>query len=493
MGWQSSQEAYQLYFGDIHRHSAVSDGMGQPEEHFRAARDIGRLDFYALTDHARLTLDPTANRAYMTELVGPRGTTEGATLDNLTNILEIHTVHPEEWEALKRIVRRYYEPRHFVTFLAYEWSCPRYGDHNVYYREDDGDLILPDALPDLYAALEDLPALIIPHHTGYAVGRRGKSWNHHHPRLERLVEVFSHHGSSECTENNPYPLRNIGMGENVAGSSVRDALMRGYYLGLTGGGDAHSPDQAFVLTGVYAPELTRDAIFDALWARRTFATTGSRIRLYFAMDDQLMGSIYSTDTPPTIQIGISGTAPLDWVEVIRNGEVMKRWAEIEGDQVAFTHVDRDTPIRPDNFYYLRVRQRDGAMAWSSPIWVTFLPELEAVRGYLYWVPDQACTLQVEEEQSNGGVEVTLRCINDHPKRTPIFDIEFGIQTVPPSEAVPLTSTQATRLEPGTAMEARFQTSRSSGAEEESTSWISYRTIDDDVRTVLRRFPTARLS
>jgi len=485
---QPSHTDLEVFYGDIHRHSAVSDGIGQAEQHFRAASESGQIEFYALTDHAILTVDPTSNRAYMTELTGPKGTTEGVTLDQLGNILEIHRVHPTDWENLKRLVRRYNDPGRFVTLLGYEWSCPRYGDHNVYYREDDGELFVPDALPDLYDALEDQPVLVIPHHTGYAIGRRGKNWSFHHPRLQRLVEVISHHGSSECTHDNFFPLRNIGMGGNVSGSSVRDALARGYHLGLIGGGDAHAPDQSFVLTGVYAGGLGREAIFDALWARRTFATTGPRIQLFFAMDDQLMGSIYSTDTDPTIQISVSGTDKLEWVEVVRNGEVMHRWSEIEGRDFDINHVDRSAPIRPDNYYYVRVRQKDGAMAWSSPIWVTFLPELEAVRGYLYWIPDQECLFLVEEPGDNDD-EVLLRCVNNHPARNLVYDVEFGIDAHPADRVIPLSRTHMERLNPGEVVQARFQVTQSSDGDKPTTYFVSYRTINDDVRKVLRHLPT----
>ena len=34
----------------------------------------------------------------------------------------------------------------------------------------------------------------------------------------------------------------------------------------------------------------------------------------------------------------------------------------------FSYTDRDDP-EPGDYYYLRVRQLDGAVAWSSPFWV----------------------------------------------------------------------------------------------------------------------------
>ena len=38
-------------WADLHGHSGLSDGTGTPEDYFRYARDVARLDVVALTDH----------------------------------------------------------------------------------------------------------------------------------------------------------------------------------------------------------------------------------------------------------------------------------------------------------------------------------------------------------------------------------------------------------------------------------------------------------
>ena len=42
---------YRLFWGDVHGHSAISDGKGSPGDYFTYARDVARLDFVVLTDH----------------------------------------------------------------------------------------------------------------------------------------------------------------------------------------------------------------------------------------------------------------------------------------------------------------------------------------------------------------------------------------------------------------------------------------------------------
>ena len=43
--------AYRVFFGDIHGHSTLSDGSKTIDECYRAARDLAKLDFCAVTDH----------------------------------------------------------------------------------------------------------------------------------------------------------------------------------------------------------------------------------------------------------------------------------------------------------------------------------------------------------------------------------------------------------------------------------------------------------
>jgi hypothetical protein len=55
------------------------------------------------------------------------------------------------------------------------------------------------------------------------------------------------------------------------------------------------------------------------------------------------------------------------MEVIRNGKVLYR--KDNSGYLAEFQVEDTMPARGTNWYYARVLQRDGQMAWSSPVWV----------------------------------------------------------------------------------------------------------------------------
>jgi hypothetical protein len=103
----------------------------------------------------------------------------------------------ECWEHIQELCRNYEDPGEFIPFLVYEWTNFRYGHHNVYYLEYHQPIRMPPALPQLYESLNNVDALVIPHHGSYPVGVCGKDWDLHDERLSPFVEIYSLHGSSE--------------------------------------------------------------------------------------------------------------------------------------------------------------------------------------------------------------------------------------------------------------------------------------------------------
>jgi hypothetical protein len=124
--------------------------------------------------------------------------------------------------------------------------------------------------------------------------------------------------------------------------------------------------RAYGLTAVYATENSREAIFEALRARRCYAAT-DRIVLDFHINGHRMGEEVRLQEPRHIYVRASGTAPFTQIDLLKNNRTIYRTGEGETD-VAFETSDR-TQIEPGDFYYLRVVQVDGGMAWASPIWV----------------------------------------------------------------------------------------------------------------------------
>jgi hypothetical protein len=172
--------------------------------------------------------------------------------------------------------------------------------------------------------------------------------------------------------------------------SVQDAWRMGWRLGVIGGSDGHNlfADRIQGLTGIYATELTRPALFAALRQRRCYATTGEPIQVDFRVNGHLMGSEISSADGPLVEANVTGTDRLISVEVVKYSNRTYRvtyTAPVEESKSKVWWKDPD--FTSDSFYYLRVTQQvppalaakysgqkenpfPSEMAWSSPVWVT---------------------------------------------------------------------------------------------------------------------------
>jgi len=347
----TAEAGRRILWGDLHGHSAFSDGTGTPADYFRYARDVAALDVCALTDHDHWGMRPLAT-------------------------------HPALWGEIRRQAEISNEPGRFVTILGYEWTNWLHGHRHVLFFENGGDVLssvdpryeTPD---QLWAALRGSNALTFAHHS--AGGPVATNWDYPpDPELEPVTEIVSVHGSSEAPDS-PLPIYSP-----VAGNFVRDVLERGYSLGFIGSGDGHDghPGLSHLagacggLAAILSDDLTREGVLEALRARRVYATNGPRIYLRATLGGREMGSAVVLESEPGDPTGDSATtltalavapAPLDGFDLIRSGRPVER-IPCEGSVIC--RFSRDLPdLAPGGWVYVRAVQEDGGAAWSSPFFI----------------------------------------------------------------------------------------------------------------------------
>jgi len=345
------QPEERIYWGDLHSQTYFSDGLRCPEELYSFARDEAFLDIFALADHSEFLTD-------------------------------------RQWEYFVGVTNDFNESERFVTLVGFEWTCHRYGHRNVYYPGDDGPILrctdsVEGELAHVYAVARENGALVIPHHSANVA--MGVNWElGHDADVERLAEIHSVWGNSERPESagNPYPIL-TNKGEKP-GQHVLDALNMGRVYGFIGGGDIHDgrpgdelhslqtmPPQYCQLRrqgimAVRAGELTRTAIFDALWNRRCYATMNCRMVLEFSVCGSEMGSsVEAEGSGRPVRTYAASEVPITHVEIVRNGE---DWQHVEpNEREALFEIDDAS--RDPAWYYARVTRSDGLIGWSSPVWV----------------------------------------------------------------------------------------------------------------------------
>jgi hypothetical protein len=159
----------------------------------------------------------------------------------------------------------------------------------------------------------------------------------------------------------------------LEGNTVRDALARGYRLGLIGSGDSHDGHPGLVqiaerssggVAGIWAEERTRESVLAALRARRTFATNGPRIVLEASLDGRPMGSQVPAGTRGRLQLQVAAPGELEAVELVTGAGVVSR-QPAEGKRSLA--LESTLPaFESGEWLYVRVLQRDQGAAWSSP-------------------------------------------------------------------------------------------------------------------------------
>ena len=299
---------HELFWGEIHTHTNLSDGNGSPEDNFEIARS--HLDFWAMADHA------------YDQVVFSRDYREMGQSRRLLN---------ERWKDIQELCRAYEEPGKFIPFLAYEWTNFRYGHHNVYYLEYDQPIRMPPTLPQLYESLRDVDAFVIPHHGGYPVGICGKDWDFHDERLSPFVEIYSLHGSSEdATGIRPLLTPGSWMGPGDSGGSVQEGLARGYKLGIMASSDSHGDHPGGYDNGLiaaYAKDLTRLSLWESFRKKRIYAVTGDRIYLDFSINGEPMGSALRCTGKRAINVSIIGWDKIDRVDIIKNNSLLHTFVD----------------------------------------------------------------------------------------------------------------------------------------------------------------------
>jgi len=347
---------YQLYWGDLHSHTQHSwDGVGQ--DAFDYARYTSRLDYYAMTDHAMPLYD---------------GLNSG--------------LNPTLWEDYQAETEHYHAPNEFVTLHAYECSFREpYGHHNVYFRGKAG--VLKDnveiKLPELWKLLKAGDAITIPHHTGKFPG--GVNLKIHDKTYRRNFEMYSGHGLSEIYEPT-HPLSfehsvfTSNSGSLDAPTHIQDAWRQGLHVSAIASSDDHRSQPGlphYGIAAVRATSLTRNDIFQGLYDRYTYATTGSKIIVHFSVNGTRMGAFSSITNKADIELRVHGTGIIAYAEILRwqpgdkTFKVVKRYTSGSMD---LSTTWSDPKAVPGSVYYTRMQQQRPvhgrmAMAWSSPVWL----------------------------------------------------------------------------------------------------------------------------
>jgi hypothetical protein len=286
-----AQDNLKVYFGNLHSHTSYSDGSGTPANAYQHARDIGHLDFMAITEHNHAAAESGAGDrrdgiliATSPELYNGSGT------DSLISAATASTKNGE-----------------FVALYGQEFSTISSGNHvNIFdipnvigVPNGRFDLLLNTYLPANLDSTGQLAIVQLNHPADFddesiEYGADDFSsraqWASTIGKYARLIEVLNGPGTKDET----------GLRAHAMETDYTWYLNTGLKLAPTGDQDNHYltwGDLSDARTAVICESLTKPKLLAALRARHVYATEDKNLRLIFRINDHLMGDVVS---PPAL-------------------------------------------------------------------------------------------------------------------------------------------------------------------------------------------------
>lgn len=395
----------QLYKGQLHSHTSISDGIKWPDDAYKFVKQHTDLDFYAVTEH-ELTFEISTGNDYLTEY-------QDSYSEDYRLLHEQSDEHniDHEFVALPGVEVTWYDKAGHMNLFNTAWFPRTHaigGSGNSWV--EGGNLMYN--LPTVYARLaQDSQAIAQFNHPSKSRHGNFFDFKHYTKEVDKNITLFEYRYSSN------YP--------NIFDYFVQ-ALDKGWHVSPAYSGDEHDGNWGNVgpyATGMWAEQLTRESIYDAMRNRRTYTSADRNFELAFSANGQMMGAILSADTKEIkIHIDLYDPDLHDRIETVviytNEKEMIKEYTNIGSHQ--FT-VDDTLTCRDGDYFFIRVFQEDGDEIVSAPIWIgevtrgtDFAPEI-TINGSLpervQWGDAIAIPEAVAADDSGETPEVRLTVFN----------------------------------------------------------------------------------
>ncbi|MEM8712714.1 MAG: hypothetical protein AAGG01_17320, partial [Planctomycetota bacterium] len=217
-------------------------------------------------------------------------------------------------------------------------------------------------LTDFWAEFGPASTMTIPHATSARPGARfcGDVWQKRDDMRRPVAEIYQ-------------GMRDVSSMEELQ----RAALMTGQKLGFIASSDHMSTRAGYACVwaeGEPGESIDREPIFRALQARRCYGAT-ARIELVVRSGERWMGEDLAPAVDHPIDLEVTGTAPIERVDLWSNGEIVHtlRPSAAKERSTAPSRSLRATwtwpAPAPQSYLFAHVVQQDGNEAWSSPFFV----------------------------------------------------------------------------------------------------------------------------
>ena len=357
---------YQHYFGQLHSHTQYSDGAGPLTDALRYVENLpssANVQFVAFTDHSN----------YFDSSSSPN---EEAALYNASLVKDSDANH--SWKTYKDTIAKFNEdnagsmvaiggfemtwsggPGHINTF-----NTPGIVSRNNKTLNNKTDDAGMKAYYALLSQAEGASSISQFNHPGTTFGNF-KDFNYWDPVIDsRMYMVEVGNGEGAIGAGGYYPSY----------EQYIMALDKGWHLAPTNNQDNHKGKWGNANDArdvILTDDFSEQGIYEAIRALRMYATEDKNLELTYTVNGLMMGSSI-TEVPDKLHIEVTVNDPdasdsIAKVEVVANsGKVAYTWdnaAQLSSGKLSAT-------LDPSySYYFIRVTQKDGDLAVTSPVWV----------------------------------------------------------------------------------------------------------------------------
>lgn len=373
---------WNLYFGQLHAHTDISNGAGSVEEAFQYASQVDGLDFFAVTDHsdsfdnADMGAIDADGADISADWAAGKQAAASVTNGDFVGLFGFEMTWPEDKQL-----------GHISTFNTPGWQTRDQADfENV-----------PTALENYYKALTSVPGSVSQFNHPDTVHGDFERFDHYSPQYDAVVSLLEVAGEDGVVDCEYYDL----------------ALDKGWHVAPTNNQNNHKGqwgDASDARTVVLAKSLTEEALYAAMKDRRVYATQDSDLAIFYELNGAVMGSILPKSEEAEITVFLSD--PTD--EAIGNVEVVTDGgAVLVSEYVETPSQVLELPASGGcSYYYLRVTQPDGDVAVTAPVWMDGYDDI----GIESFTSDTLTPARDEE------IGLTVTLFNDEP-------VDFAVESL----------------------------------------------------------------
>ena len=372
---------WNVYFGQLHAHTNLSDGTGSVEEAFDHASKVENLDFFAVTDHSDSFDNADAGeiakdgRSISADWAAGKQAAASVTNEDFVGLFGFEMTWPEDKQL-----------GHISTFNSPGWQT----------RDQEDFENVPTALEHYYKALTTVPGSVSQFNHPDTIHGDFERFDHYSPQYDAVISLLEVAGEDGAVDCEYYHL----------------ALDKGWHVAPTNNQNNHNGqwgDASRARTVILAETLTEEALYDAMKDRRVYATQDSDLTVYYTLNGAVMGSILPKSEEAEITVFLSD--PTD--EAIGNVEVVTDGGEVIDSAYVGTPSQVLELSVPGgyNYYYLRITQPDGDVAVTAPVWMDGYDDI----GIGSFTSDTLTPARDEE------IKLTVELYNDEPVD---FIVEF---------------------------------------------------------------------